>query len=229
MAASAPLAAARLATLLQSYALNCARIARFAHATWWSDLADIAPLIARMQEEDVSLCSSALMSANDIVLPALDDFAARASSIAALPFDDGQRILRTRALIARRTMVRRCVDKERRMKMIAWVGDGAFEAIMTIADSPQWDRLPGARIPELDVLSDDDVAWEGLNLLRRDGEWRAHGPFALVRMLFARERRMPKWIAKTIDPKTGVDPRFDQRGSDTLFDLLPLLYPEWPW
>ncbi|CAN7378728.1 hypothetical protein LJR230_002178 [Trinickia sp. LjRoot230] len=219
----------RLERLLRGYAANCAVLARFAHASWWKDLAAIAPLVAQSPENDVRLCSHALMSESGIGWPDLDDFSARASSIAALPLVDGQHILRMRGLIARRMMVRRCVDKERRMKLIEWVGADALEAIMTLADAPQWDRLQGVSVPELESLSDHDVAWEGLNLLRRDGEWQSRGPLALMRLIFPRGQRTPKWIAKTIDPKTGVDPRFDQRGSDALFTLLPRLYPEWPW
>jgi hypothetical protein len=95
-----------------------------------------------------------------------------AARLDALPVETGLRVLRMQALLARRSEMRRLIDRATRMRLAGWIGCKLDELLAVAAPEPQTladtQRARAAARP-LALLSADELAFEGLALLPRGG------------------------------------------------------------
>ncbi|WP_206956686.1 type III secretion protein HrpB4 [Trinickia acidisoli] len=184
-------------------------------------------------------CAKALMQA--LALPALDsdlafDYADTRQAaagrrygmrLAALPVADQVRMLHLRSLVFRRGEVRRVVDRARRERLAASLGDegGALlRWLQSLAGAPEMSTLARTiGVAPLDTLDEDALAWEGYCLFERDGMLIAgNACAALLRLALPRALMRPAWLARC--------PReIDADGGERVCARLPILFPERAW
>lgn len=139
--------------------------------------------------------------------------------LVALPISDVLKMLRLRALWPRRTQLRHWIDRQRRMRLAAWVGPAASDALRrdgaSALGAPAW--LAQASV--LETMSDDELTWEGYCLFGCDGLWPEDGALPLARVAMPREADVPHWITRHCS--IG-----DAAGCSAVFDYLPLISSE---
>jgi len=142
-----------------------------------------------------------------------------AGSLAALPMADLLRLLRLRALWPRRAELRNWIDRPRRARLAANVGQAAAEALRR--DSVSALRVPAwlEASPELEAMSDEALAWDGYCLFACDDIWPEDGPPPLVRVALPRDAAVPPWIMRY---RSAVD----AGDRAAVLGYLPLIAPE---
>lgn len=212
------------AAMIAAYVRNLAQLPIYAHRSWWGRIHQSIISLAETRQRSYPLmlkCARALLAMAGANLPNLAAFAGPKGRIGALSNADATRFLRLRALAFRRTALRRCVDRLSRARLYEWVDVKAIDYLMMLSGSPQLDLLEHAfDMPPLHQVQAEDLEWEGLCLLRRDGLWDAHGPFMHLRMRFARARAPLQWVVATAGQDGRVDQRFDPDGSTAVLALL---------
>lgn len=148
-------------------------------------------------------------------------------ALAALPIVDQLRIARLRSLVFRRAEVRRIVDRDRRTRLAASLGEEGAALLRwlgSLAGAPEVSALRRTLgIGPLESLDETGLAWEGYCLFQRDGvltSGSAHA--ALLRLALPRALSSPAWIERCA-------PGLDADGSELVSSRLPLLFPELAW
>jgi len=148
-------------------------------------------------------------------------------ALAALPIVDQLRIARLRSLVFRRAEVRRVVDRDRRTRLAASLGDEGAALLRwlgSIAGAPEIAALRRTLgIEPLESLDETGLAWEGYCLFERDGvlvSGSAHG--ALLRLALPRAMSSPALLER-------CTPGLDADGGELVLSRLPLLFPELAW
>jgi hypothetical protein len=153
-----------------------------------------------------------------------------AARLDALPVETGLRVLRMQALLARRSEMRRLIDRATRMRLAGWIGCKLDELLAVAAPEPQTladtQRARAAARP-LALLSADELAFEGLALLPRGGGTAtaaatATPPCPLLRLA----------LPRSAAAQSAVNAPSDAECDDT-FALLSLsiatFLPEYAW
>ncbi|WP_323117778.1 type III secretion protein HrpB4 [Burkholderia alba] len=208
------------AAWLAGYDANLRHAADWVHASWQGAL---APLVEAMHTHAPALracCSQLLLRTLGQVPPPLDGFDAPADRLAVLPVADALRVLRLRALLARRAELRHWIDRASRARLADWVGADAGRMLAALPDAPRA-RDVDRREPltPLAQLSGDEVAWEGWCRFERERLWSASGPMRTVRLALPRDAARPAWLERAGDDAQGA----------LLLAHLPSQYPEWTW
>lgn len=204
--------------------------------------------LANAKREQSEACSLALLRALGVQAPPFDAMQApNLAMLDALPPKWGLRVLRMRSLVLRRADVRRLIDKRTRMQLTEWVGvpldrltsgatsgaagaagttgaTGATGAIPTsaTANAPDTALLTArGKLPALDRLDADTLAYEGYALLMRDSRSIA-APFALLRLAVPRNLPASPWL-------DAGGRELDAGGTAQLLARLPELLPESAW
>jgi type III secretion system HrpB4-like protein len=230
----AGVAAAWLAALERNRATAIEWIDR----SWWPDWLSVGALDAgSLTQRD---CANALARA--LAVPPLDAALVfecvdtrqhrctrlrQGMALAALPIVDQLRIARLRSLVFRRAEVRRIVDRDRRTRLAASLGDEGgvlLRWLGSVAGAPEISALRRSLgIGTLESLDETGLAWEGYCLFERDGvlaSGSAHG--ALLRLALPRALSSLAWLER-------CPPGLDADGSELVSSRLPLLYPEFAW
>nr|WP_198363693.1 type III secretion protein HrpB4 [Burkholderia ubonensis] len=144
------------------------------------------------------------------------------SALDAVPVDVAVQVLRMRALIFRRMELRRLIDRKSIVAVSEWSGMQIDALAKWSSDAPDIALLACAiRIPPLRALDAHALSCEGLALLLRDLNVE-RPPFALTRLAFSRDLRLPVWPGH-------IDRALDEQGSVRLMERLPEWLPEWGW
>jgi type III secretion system HrpB4-like protein len=231
---------ARAAAMLAAYERNAREAVRWVHPSWLAAalgvdagrLDSLRAALASARRMHSEACSLALLRALGVQAPPFD--AMQASNLAvldALPPEWGLRVLRMRSLILRRADVRRLIDKRTRMQLSEWVGvpldrltsgNAGATGTTSMANAPDTALLTTrGKLPALDRLDADTLAYEGYALLMRDTRSIA-APFALLRL--ALPRNLPA------SPGLNEGGReLDAGGTAQLLARLADLLPEQAW
>ncbi len=171
-------------------------------------------------------CAEVLLAQAGIGVPSAADFEGEAGRIGVLSWKEARRLCRMRALTFRRTAMRRTIDKASRMRFSQWLEGSVLDKLMQFSGAPQLEVLEHSfDLPALRTLSITDLEWEGFHLLDRDGIWNVNGPFAHLRLCFAKDLAAPPWIPATLNQAGQVDERFDPQGSKEVLALLEIDAP----
>ncbi len=171
-------------------------------------------------------CAEALLVQAGIGAPSAADFEGETGRIGALSWKEARRLCRMRALTFRRTAMRRTIDKASRIRFSQWLEGPVLDKLMQFPGAPQLEVLEHSfDLPALRTMSTTDLEWEGLHLLDRDGIWNVNGPFAHLRLCFAKDLAAPPWIPATLNQAGQVDERFDPQGSKEVLALLEIDTP----
>lgn len=139
-----------------------------------------------------------------------------AHRLALLPPPVTVRLLRLRALLPRRRLLRRCLDARLQRWLQASVGAAAAMALLTEAeDAAAAPGLPvsGGNCAQLDRA----LAWEGFCRFAADGVWREPSLRRLLQLGFPCSAAAPAALAS------------DARDSGWIFARLGRFVPEVPW
>ncbi|OAJ61456.1 hypothetical protein A6V36_24070 [Paraburkholderia ginsengiterrae] len=243
MGASTAFPFARAAAVLAAYERNAREAARWVHSSWLAAALGVDPVrldgvraaLANAKREQSEACSLALLRALGIQAPPFDALQApNLAMLDALPPEWGLRVLRMRSLVLRRADVRRLIDKRTRTQLSEWVGvpldrltsgaAGTTGATRTsaAANAPDTALLTArGKLPALDRLDADTLAYEGYALLMRDSRSIA-APFALLRLALPRTLPASPWL-------DAGGRELDADGTAQLLARLPELLPESAW
>ncbi|UIF88634.1 type III secretion protein (plasmid) [Cupriavidus necator] len=252
---------ARLAAALAAWERNAREAARWAHPSWWAPALDVPPpavfasfdalreALASAHNGTISICSLALLRALQVAMPDFNSLRAPDPKVLdALPVDDGLRVLRMRALLLRRTEVRRLIDKQSRRRIAQWVGVPLER--LTLAMGHAMDQPVPANVrspvielghrPALDTIDEERLAYEGYALIAHDMQGESDSAIPVGRQVRARldEEGTPRPcpLLRLALPRDVPPPWFnpsvrelDASGTALLFAQLPELLPEWGW
>lgn len=245
-----PFPFARAAAVLAAYERNAREAVRWVHSSWLAAALGVEPVrldglraaLANAKREQSEACSLALLRALGVQAPPFDAMQAQnLAMLDALPPEWGLRVLRMRSLVLRRADVRRLIDKRTRMQLTEWVSvpldrltsgatSGAAGAAGTTgatrtsatANAPDTALLTArGKLPALDRLDADTLAYEGYALLMRDSRSNA-APFALLRLALPRNLPASPWL-------DAGGRELDAGGTAQLLARLPELLPESAW
>ncbi len=170
-------------------------------------------------------CAEALLAQAGICVPSAADFEGEEGRIAALSWKEAKHLCRMRALTFRRMAMRRTIDKASRIRFSQWLEGPVLDKLMQFPGAPQLEVLEHSfDLPALRTLNTTDLEWEGLHLLDRDGIWNINGPFAHLRLCFAKGLAAPPWIPATLNQAGQVDERFDPHGGKEVLALLEKMH-----
>lgn len=239
--------AVRIATALGYYWDNVARVADWGDPSWIAaslgvpeaQLSSWRVLLASAPAGVVARCSRALAQALGVAPPELATlshgiFARSASTglmypnaglLDILPAPLTLRIWRMRALLLRRSEVRRLIDRHTQMQITGWTGFDVNVLLnaSNVESANDVARLATVSMPPLASMDAGSLALEGMLLMLRDAKTNMDGlPFPLSRLAVPRSVNMPAWLET-------LPIQHDEAGTVSLFRLLPELLREWAW
>jgi hypothetical protein len=191
------LSAEQAVQVLQGWQHNARTALQWLHRDWLMTALGHAPDAAAPESFEAALgallarcdesCSLAVLRVLLPAPPSLDTFCTeRAARFDALPVETGLRVLRMQALLARRSEMRRLIDRATRTRLAGWIGCKLDDLLAAAAPEPQpladTKRARAAARP-LALLDADELAFEGLALLPRAGAARSGAAAAMPGLL----------------------------------------------
>lgn len=206
------------------YTENAATVWSWAHPSWRAHAFGLVPAFPEAAEVAIEPITRAgqrrvlaglMLARLGIVTPTLEALVGTGEAIALLPPRDALRACRIRALSERADEVRRTITRAGLQFIDDCVGDCAdtFAVIMRSLGGRSGPPAQAAVSP-LAAHDADLLAWEGLQLLRREGMLSADGASGLLRLALPRE--LPPY-SESVQP----DPVAAQVFSASLAHLFP--------